>query len=74
MTGLSRPLPVCSHCHAEVGTIKVGPEGHQLWFVMCGSDECASKGLGRPLSDGKPTKQEAEDNWCSTSRPNPYTR
>jgi len=62
-------LPPCNHCGGATEAIAVGPEGHKTWFVMCQNKAgCGSRGMGRPLSNGKGTKQAAEDEWVDTCR------
>jgi len=50
----------CKVCKAETATEKHGA----TFFVICKSPVCAERGVGRPLSDGKPTAAEAEANYA----------
>ena len=76
MTGMFMPMPTCTHCGSEVAAINVNhhPDNPQAWFVFCGSDKCAERGLGRPLSDCFPTRELAEKNWRETPRPSTSRR
>lgn len=55
----------CTHCRSETVTEAQGPK----YFVMCKSDPCSirkdngERTMGRPLSDGKDTPKEAEENY-----------
>lgn len=52
----------CFHCNAETVTEQHGPK----FFVMCKntSSPCGVRGVGRPLSNGKDTAQEAEQEYA----------
>jgi hypothetical protein len=58
-------LPICPHCESEPEVDSVGPEDATLFFVVCRSEKCRPGGVGwgRPLSNGKGTRQAAEDDW-----------
>lgn len=53
----------CKVCNSE----KVVTEKHgEKFFVICKSEACASRGIGRPLSNGKDSAEEAEKDYTSS--------
>jgi len=67
-------LPPCHRCGLPSKVQKIGPEGYVLWFVVCDSEACTVRkdnGLRTaptPLSNGKPSQNEAEEAWRAEVR------
>ena len=72
-------LPVCDHCgKAPVIERVPGPTDTQLHFVICKSDACARRKdngamtVGRPLTNGEPSQNKAEEAWKAYARSGAY--
>jgi hypothetical protein len=68
-------LPTCPACKATPEVVKVGSEGHILFFVICQSDHCRTRKdngfktwYGNPLSNGCESPAKAESDWIQTSK------